>query len=177
MKLNLGCGLLKLDGFVNVDVEPLMAPDVLVDLTRVRWPWDDNSVDEAQASHLLEHIPHGEPFYHFLRELYRVCKPGAKVLIVLPHPSHDCFLSDPTHVHAVMPGTVALFSKRYVEMKAAQGDMLTPFYKLIGVDFDIQQFSYTFDPAVDKDDPELEWKAKHLRNIVFMWSAALTVVK
>ena len=151
-------------------------PDVVCDLGVARWPWDDSTVDEALASHVLEHLP-GDTFFHFLRELYRVCKPGAVVHVVLPHPSHDIFLNDATHVRPVMPGTLAMFSKRYVEGAAARGMILTPFYKYHGVDFDMPRVAYTFDPAVDKNDPELEWKAKHLRNIIFEWSTKLTVMK
>ena len=163
-------------GYVNVDVQSMENPDVVCDLGTDVWPWADSSVDEAIASHVLEHLP-GETFFHFLRELYRVCKPGATVEIVLPHPSHDIYLNDPTHCRSVMPGTMAMFSKRYVETMAAKGSFLTPFYERCGVDFDIRTVRYTFDPAVDKDDPELEWKAKHLRNIIFEWSTTLTVIK
>lgn len=126
---------------------------------------------------MLEHIAPGEPFFHCLRELYRVCKPGAQVHVVLPHPSHDIFLNDPSHLQAIMPGTLAMFNRRHVEALAAKGDILTPFYKIIGVDFDFQKVLYTFDPDVDKTDPRIMERAKHERNIIFQWSATLTVVK
>ena len=177
MKLNLGCGGRKVNGWVNVDSQPMENPDMVVDLSVEVWPWTDNSVDEVLASHMMEHIPAGAPFFHFLKELYRVCCNGAKVHIVLPHPSHDIFLQDPTHVQAIMPGTMAMFSKSYVEDMAAKGNMLTPFYKYIGVDFLIDKVEYGFAPDIDVTDPELEWKAKHLRNIIFSWSTTLTVVK
>ena len=176
LKLNLGCGRRKLLGYVNVDAQAMEDPDVVCDLGIEQWPWADNSVDAALASHVLEHLP-GESFFHFLRELYRVCKAGATIDVVLPHPSHDIFLNDATHARAVMPGTLAMFSKHYVETLAKKGLFLTPFYKYHGVDFSMPKVMYTFDAAVDKDDPELEWKAKHLRNIIFEWSATLTVVK
>lgn len=167
----------KLEGFVNVDSCALEAPDVLCDLGLEHWPFDDNSMDEGLASHILEHLP-GEQFFHFLRELYRVSKPGAKTTIWLPHPSHDIFLQDPTHCRPVLPGTMVMFSRRHVEALAKKGRFLTPFYERIGVDFDFgPKVKYTFDPTVDKHDPELDWKAKHLRNIIFEWSSTLTAVK
>ena len=152
-------------------------PDVLLDIAWEPWPWPDNSVDEVRAEHVLEHVHAGEPFFQVMRELYRVCKPGAKVFVVLPHPSHDIFLNDPTHVQAIMPGTLAMFNKRHVEALAAKGDILTPFYKYLGVDFDFQTVAYTFDPDVDKDDPRIMERAKHERNIICQWSTTLTVVK
>lgn len=177
LRLNLGCGARKLDGWINVDCDVGEQPDVLCNLSWPYWPFDDNSVDEVLASHVMEHIAPGEPFFQFMRELYRVCKPGAQVKVVLPHPSHDVFVSDPTHLHAILPSTLALFSRRYMESQAANGNVLTPFCKRIGVDFDMKTFSYTFDPAVDQEDAELEWKAKHLRNIILEWSTTLVVVK
>jgi hypothetical protein len=176
LKLNLGCGRKKLEGHVNVDSQPLESPDVVCDLGVEVWPWEDNSVDGAVATHVLEHLP-GETFFHFLRELHRVCKPGAQVEVLLPHPRHDIFLNDPTHVRPVMPGTLAMFSKRYVEALAEKQQFLTPFYKYNKIDFDMTRVRYWFDQSVDKDDPDLEWKAKHLNNIVFEWGTTLTVVK
>ena len=176
MKLNLGCGGKKLPGWVNVDFEPMECPDVVLDLNGP-WPWPDSSVDEVFASHVIEHIPPGHQFMHFMYELWRVCKPGAEVKVILPHPRHDIFLNDPTHVHAIMPGTLAMFSKAYTEALALQGQRLTPFWKYLGIDFGMGSVRYWFDPAVDREDPELEWKAKHLSNIIQEWGTTLTVVK
>lgn len=175
-RLNLGCGRQKLPGFVNVDHAPSEGPDVVCELGRDHWPWDNNSVDEAIASHILEHLP-GDEFFHFLHELYRVMKPGGAVRITLPHPSNDIFLCDPTHARPVMPGTMAMFSKNYVESLAAKGMFLTPFYERYGVDFAFSDLSYTLEEGIDPNAPDLEWQAKHLRNVVREWSATLTAVK
>jgi hypothetical protein len=177
LKLNIGCGQRKLLGYVNVDNEPGVDPDFLLDVSRETWPWGDSTVEAVEASHVMEHIAPGEPFFHFMRELYRVCQPGAEVEVTLPHPSHDLFLNDPTHRQPIMPGTLAMFNRRHVEALAARGDMLTPFYKFIGVDFDFQTVRYVFDPSIDKDDPNLERRMMHERNVIFTWSATLTVVK
>jgi hypothetical protein len=47
-----------------------------------------------------------------MQELYRICSDQAIIHIVVPHPRHDNFLSDPTHVRAVTEETIYLFSKR-----------------------------------------------------------------
>lgn len=177
MKLNLGCGRRKLAGWVNVDSQPTEEPDVLLDLSVTAWPWPSDSVDAVLASHVLEHIAPGEPFFHVMKETWRVCKDGAKVEIILPHPSHDIYLNDPTHLQAVMPGTLAMFSRQYVESQAAKQVFLTPFYKRLGIDFDFGKVGYWFADGVDVADPELEWKAKHLRNIIAEWGITLTAVK
>ena len=176
LRLNLGCGARKLAGWVNVDSQPMENPDVVLDIARDRWPFDDSSVDEAAAEHILEHLyPAG--FMHFMKELHRVCRNGAKVKVLLPHPRHDIFLNDPTHVNPIMPATFFGFSKKHMEALAKRGMILTPHYKYLNVDFDLTHTQYWFEEGVDKDDPELEWKIKHLNNIVFQWGTTLTAVK
>lgn len=83
MKLDLGCGKNKKEGFIGVDTRPFEGVDQVVDLTQ-KWPWEDNSVDEVNASHIVEHFEAKERI-HFVNELYRVLKPGAKAFIVTPH--------------------------------------------------------------------------------------------
>lgn len=173
----MGCGSKKLPGHINVDSWPGEAPDVCCDLGAERWPFADGSVDEALAEHVLEHLP-GEAFFHFMRELYRVLKPGGTVKVVLPHPRHDIFLSDPTHCRAVMPGTLMMFSRGQMASLRAKGIRLTDFGERCGVDFYMDPVvHYEFDAAVDLNAPDLAWQAKHLNNIIKEWSTTLRAVK
>jgi SAM-dependent methyltransferase len=134
LKLNLGAGQDPQPGFVNVD--KFGNPDVKWDLEVFPWPWEDSSVDEVLMSHVLEHL--GETtavFYGVIKELYRVCKHGAKVHILVPHPRHDDFLADPTHVRSFMPASFTLYSKavnrEWKQTKAAN----TPLGLYLDVDF------------------------------------------
>lgn len=113
MKLNMGCGTNKRDGFINVD--KCGNPDVIWDLETFPWPWDDNSVTEVRFDNILEHL--GQTSGVFLRifqELYRICVNKALITIVVPHPRHNSFLCDPTHVRPIMPETLELFSKKRI---------------------------------------------------------------
>ena len=60
MKINLGSGYKRIDGFLNIDDDPLVEPDFLCNIENDRLPLEDNSVDEIRAHHILEHI--GECF-------------------------------------------------------------------------------------------------------------------
>ena len=55
LKLNLGCGNKKKDGFKGVDKYPCEAVDILSDITKPL-PFDDNSVDEVLMDNVIEHI-------------------------------------------------------------------------------------------------------------------------
>lgn len=100
IKLDLGCGPHKQSGFIGVDQYKMEGVDVVVNLGSAKWPWKDNSVDEAYSAHLLEHFTNFNGKWertHFFNELYRVLKPGAKVTLMFPHWCSNRYYGDPTH--------------------------------------------------------------------------------
>lgn len=153
MKLNLGCGQNKLAGYVNVDKEG--DPDELVNLHLPAWPFADSSVEEVVANHVLEHIgPGPDEFITFMKELYRVCAPGALVKIAVPHPRHDHFLGDPTHVRAVTPLVLSLFSKANCERWREMGAANSPLALFHGVDFEMVEERIVLDEPYRTDFKE-----------------------
>lgn len=82
MKLHLGCGGIRLGGYLNVDVRREAKADAYHDL-RGPWPWVDGSVDEVLSYHVLEHLTRDEG-QHFLREAHRVLKVGGGLVLELP---------------------------------------------------------------------------------------------
>ena len=96
IKLDLGCGKNKREGFLGVDQYPMDGVDVVLKIGADPWPWEDNSVDEIHASHFLEHLTAQERV-HFYNEAYRVMKPGAKGTIITPHWASNRAYGDPTH--------------------------------------------------------------------------------
>lgn len=56
IKLELGCGANKNDGFVGIDVLPLKGVDIVHDLEKFPWPLPDNSASFVMSAHLVEHI-------------------------------------------------------------------------------------------------------------------------
>jgi SAM-dependent methyltransferase len=146
LRLNLGCGQAKLPGYVNVDKVAACAPDQIVDLERFPWPFADNSADEVLLHHVLEHLgATSDTYLAIIKELYRICKPGAVVRVVVPHPRHDSFLSDPTHVRAITPQGLELFSQAKNREWAAKGNSNTPLGLYLGVDFEIVSVDMTPD--------------------------------
>jgi len=93
--LHLGCGLGRLEGWVNCDKYPTEFADAVFDLEE-RWPFEDGQVREIYASHVLEHVGHE----HFFREAWRVLEPNGGICVRVPYGGHRLAWSDPTHVKA-----------------------------------------------------------------------------
>lgn len=111
MKLNIGAGTTRYDGFVNCDHSDLFNPEYIFDLEKDTWPFESNTVDEVIAHHVLEHM--GEGYFHCLKELYRVCKNGALIDIRVPHYRNENQSNDPTHRRPITQTGLSLFSKKY----------------------------------------------------------------
>jgi SAM-dependent methyltransferase len=95
LKLDLGCGKNKKADHVGVDSRAFEGVDQVVDL-KGPWPWPDDSVDEVNASHVVEHFGAMERV-HFVNELHRVLKKGAKAFVAVPHWCSQRAYGDMTH--------------------------------------------------------------------------------
>ena len=91
MKINLGCGEKKLEGYVNVDV--CGNPDVCADLSVYPWPFESDSADEVFSEHFLEHV---KDFEAAILEMHRILKPEGVLHFKVPHFKSPYF---PWHVH------------------------------------------------------------------------------
>lgn len=148
MKLNLGCGSKKLEGWLNVDKAATFAPDRVLDLECLPWPWKDDAADEVALIHVLEHLGRDpEIFLGIMKELYRVSRHGAKITVVVPHPRHDHFIIDPTHVRPILPETLQMFSKVKCREWQATRVATTPLALHLDVDFELTRVEMDLDPA------------------------------
>ena len=146
MRLNLGCGFNKLDGFVNVDANADCEPDEVSDLESLPWPWPDNSVDQVVMTHVLEHLGESPAVYiGIIKELYRNCQPDGHVIITVPHPRHDTFIIDPTHVRPITPEGLSMFSRRNCEHWIETGAANTPLALMHDVDFELESSDAVLD--------------------------------
>ena len=81
MKLNLGGGNLKLEGYASVDFYAETA-EYRVDLTQFPWPFADGSVEAVAMFHVLEHVADMEKT---VMEVRRILKTGGEFWVVVPH--------------------------------------------------------------------------------------------
>ena len=82
LKLNLGCGTVHLDGFVNVDIRYLPGVDKIEDIRYLR-SFEDVSVDLIYACAVLEHLGRWE-YVHALKRWYDLLKPNGILRISVP---------------------------------------------------------------------------------------------
>ena len=83
LKLHLGCGYAKRQGWVNIDSNPDCKPDLLRDLT-TSLPYADNEIDFIYSEHCFEHLSLGEGI-QFLIECRRVLKPLGVIRLSMPN--------------------------------------------------------------------------------------------
>jgi predicted SAM-dependent methyltransferase len=83
LKVNLGCGNKKIEGFLNIDVNPDFRPDMVLDLNILPYPFASNSVDHILAAQILEHLQ--IHCIDFLKEVYRILKPDGVIELYMPN--------------------------------------------------------------------------------------------
>ncbi len=91
-KLNLGCGEFKKAGYINLDSNPSLKPDIVHNLDIIPYPFADFEFDHIEADHVLEHLD--DPFA-VMGETYRILKSGGSLVIRVPHFSRG--LTHPDH--------------------------------------------------------------------------------
>jgi ubiquinone/menaquinone biosynthesis C-methylase UbiE len=77
-----------------MDRVALPGVDLVHDLNRIPYPFDDDYFDELYATHVIEHV---DSILAVMEEIHRISKPGALVTIITPHYSDSISWQDPTH--------------------------------------------------------------------------------
>lgn len=96
MRISLGAGEKKLEGYIGVDIHP--GADVQADILELPQAWEGKA-DELLVVHAFEHLA----FYQAqpaLREWKRVLKSGGKLAIESPNLKSAClaYINDPSNV-------------------------------------------------------------------------------
>jgi len=86
-KLNLGCGGICYEGFINIDRKPQPLSNLLADIKYL--PFKDKCADTIIAHHSFEHIPR-QQVYDTLREWYRVLEDNGILDIECPDFDENC---------------------------------------------------------------------------------------
>lgn len=80
-RLNVGCGVWLLRGYINLDANPALPAEIHATVPPL--PFADGELDEIYAGHFLEHLG-PEQAEEFVTECYRCLKPRGRLAIVVP---------------------------------------------------------------------------------------------
>jgi len=193
VKLDLGCGQNKREGFIGIDVSGRSSADIVYDLRLTPWyigepiamlfaagetagscagpvyrrRLDSDSVDEVFSSHFFEHLS-GPERMPFMDEMWRVMKPGSKATIITPFYSSSRAIQDPTHAWPpVCEASYLYFNKKWRE------DNKLDHYPLV-CDFD-WTCGYGIDAEVSlRSEDYQRYAVKHYINSVLDLQVVLT---
>ena len=81
--LNLGCHDIRISGLINLDIDPAMQPDIVMDCTRLRNHYEDDTVDFVFCGHFLEHFnkPTG---MQIVKDVHKILKPFGCFIAIVP---------------------------------------------------------------------------------------------
>lgn len=112
LKIDIGCGKNKKEGYVGIDIDPASKADIIVSALSI--PFSDNSVDEVYSRHMVEHLAPDEA-EKFFNEIYRVLKIDGEADLKI-----DCDWSkrrllkkDPTHKYRYSSKEIKNFVKKF----------------------------------------------------------------
>ena len=83
VKLNLGCCGKKDIGWINIDIDKKVRPDIVDDVITLN-KFENDSVDEIKSAHLLEHLLEKDAI-RALKTWYKILKPGGILSIECPN--------------------------------------------------------------------------------------------
>jgi|RhiMetdeSRZDD1v2_1073273.scaffolds.fasta_scaffold00494_60 predicted SAM-dependent methyltransferase len=82
MKVNVGCGRFPANGWINIDADPGVIADRVIDITQ-NLPPDITGITAVYLGHILHLIPPADVPVA-LHQIWQRCQPGAQVAIVGP---------------------------------------------------------------------------------------------
>ena len=90
MKLHLGCGDRRIEGFINIDIQDSPTVDVIADIMDL--PYEPNTVDVIYSCCMLEHFGRNNNLKFFrntcwtdvIEYWHKILKPGGELFISVP---------------------------------------------------------------------------------------------
>lgn len=164
---DLGCGSNLQKGLIGVDITKKgTQASIEWDLFH-KFPWEfakDNSADQVFASHVVEHIPHGDgyydPFYQFMDECYRILKKGGIAIFVTPYYTSMRAFQDPTHMRFIGEASYLYTNKKWRTI-----NKLTHYP--IKANFEVVNINHAVSPEFEGRAQEaVQYAATHSWNVV-----------
>jgi hypothetical protein len=94
VKVELGCGRAKKEGYIGIDLVP--EADIQMDMFEYLQTLPANSIEAVRAYHSLEHLSK-EKFVQVFKEILRTCQNGSIIEISVPYHTQYVNLGNPYH--------------------------------------------------------------------------------
>lgn len=166
LRIDIGCGSIKKQGTIGVDIEPLPEADYVVDIERQPLPFKDRSVAYVHSSHFLEHV---ENVSFVFSEISRVCEDNARLELWTPYAwsnsafilGHKTFFTEDIYLHMCF--------------------WYTDFWeKILHAQWILSEFQYVIEAPVllylQEQKVSLDFALRHCQNIVKEFCAHITVL-
>ena len=149
IRINIGCGLKKIKGFINIDKDPRVGPDIVRDVER-GLPFGDSTVDMIYSEHFMEHVNPDQIDFVML-EAWRVLKPGGEFRCVVP--INKALMASPYHKSFWNEFTPIFFAEWNYKVKTGYEFVLIHKEILPSKDIYTEQFLFIL-KAVKNDNVE-----------------------
>jgi len=159
--------------WTNLDMNADVKPDVVHNLNNLPLPFKDNEFDCVFSCHCLEHLDRMK-FVECMADIHRILKPGGIFVGITPYGGADCAMGMPQHKMAFYELTWTSIDPRTYQIPGQFGENDDE-----GMPLRIweQKELHLVPKAEFAADTELEWKARHLRNVIDDMHIVMRAVK
>lgn len=145
--LDVGCGKAKFPGAVGLDIRSNSRVDIVTDLDRLPWPLKDSAFDLVLIRHCLEHL---KDVVATIEELYRITRPGGRIVVETPHFSWCEAYVHPRHIHFFAGGSLDYYrpgNEHYqAQLRIVRRRIyFNDFFKWIGFEALANRFSHLYE--------------------------------
>lgn len=112
IKLEIGCGAHKAEGWIGIDKQPFPGVDLPWDLENIPWPLPDECAYYIRGIHVMEHICPKKQIA-VMNELWRVCQVGRVLELNVPLAGSQADFWNPEHCAHFTMRSWELFDPRF----------------------------------------------------------------
>jgi SAM-dependent methyltransferase len=127
------------ENLTTLDWNEAHEPEIIYDLTGVRWPFDDNYFDELHLYDVIEHCTGGAGdtmrFFSFFREAHRILKPNGFICATTPLEDTEAAWGDPGHGRIINEMSLTFLCQRAYEEQVGKTPM-SDYRHIYKVDFE-----------------------------------------
>ena len=168
LRLDLGCGNNKKEGFLGVDFSNECDADIIHNLDIYPYPFEDSTVSEIFCSHFFEHVGSTK---NFMEECWRMLQSGGVLDIIVPYYTSLRATQDFTHKNFISENSFLYFNKNWIDQNKLQ-------HYNIDCNFSIDNVRYFYAPEWSTRSVEAqEWARKHYWNVVLDIQVTLRAIK